>query len=61
MINIVILASVIAWIGAIHELNRSSKKQNDQKIITLVSLGTLSTLIISRFNKGKCDENFYIV
>ncbi|WP_197232904.1 hypothetical protein [Priestia endophytica] len=44
--NIMITASIFIWIAAIYELIKPSKEQNNRKIITLTSFGTLSTLII---------------
>lgn len=45
--SIIALASVLLWSAVIHELSKSSKKQNNRKIITLTSLGSLSTLVIT--------------
>ncbi|WHY84009.1 hypothetical protein QNH39_15090 [Neobacillus novalis] len=45
--SIIILASVLLWGAVIHELSKPSKKQNNRKIVSLVSLGSLSTLIIT--------------
>ena len=45
--TIIVIASAFIWIAAIYELIKPSKKQNNRKIITLTSFGTLSTLIIT--------------
>lgn len=45
--TIIIIASMLIWIAAINELIKPSNKQNNQKIITLTSFGTLSTVIIT--------------
>jgi uncharacterized membrane protein YkvI len=44
---IIILASVLLWGAVIHELSKPSKKHNYRKIVSLVTLGSLSTLIIT--------------
>ena len=41
------IESVFIWIAAIYELIKPSKEQNNRKIITLTSFGTLSALIIT--------------
>ncbi|BAM46602.1 hypothetical protein [Amphibacillus xylanus] len=45
--TLIIIASMFIWIYAINELIKPSKKQNNRKIITLISFGSLSTLIIT--------------
>ncbi|MFT8322766.1 MAG: hypothetical protein ABF649_17990, partial [Bacillus sp. (in: firmicutes)] len=45
--SIIILASVFIWGAAINELSKSSNKQSISKIITLTSLGSLTTLVIT--------------
>lgn len=47
--SIIIISIVFAfiWIAAIYELIKPLKEQNNRKIITLTSFGTLSTLIIT--------------
>ncbi|MFD2656952.1 hypothetical protein [Gracilibacillus thailandensis] len=45
--GIIAIASTFMWIAAIHELIKPSKEQNNRKIITLTSFGTLSTLIVT--------------
>ena len=44
--TIFIIASALVWIAAIYELIKPSEKQNNKIIITLTTLGTLSTLFI---------------
>lgn len=44
---IIAIASAFIWIAAIYEIINPSKVQNNRKIITLTSFGTLSTLIIT--------------
>lgn len=43
-INII---SIIVWIALITELIKPSKEQNGRKIVTLLSAGSLSTLILT--------------
>ena len=45
--TLIIIASMFIWIYAINELIKPSNKQNNRKIITLISFGSLSTLIIT--------------
>ncbi|GIN43772.1 hypothetical protein B4125_1570 [Bacillus paralicheniformis] len=45
--SIIILASMLFWGALIYELSKSSKKQNNRKIVSLISLGSLSTLVIT--------------
>jgi hypothetical protein len=45
--SIITLASVLIWGTAINELSKPSKKQSVRKIISLTSLGSLSTLVIT--------------
>ncbi len=45
--SIIILASMLLWGAVIHELSKPSKKQNSRKIVSLTSLGALSTLVIT--------------
>ncbi|API91646.1 hypothetical protein J32TS6_41420 [Virgibacillus pantothenticus] len=47
IINIVAIVSTIIWIMVFRELIKSSKEDNRRKIITLVSAGSLSTLILT--------------
>ncbi|WP_077297742.1 hypothetical protein [Virgibacillus pantothenticus] len=47
IINIVAIVSIIIWIMVFRELIKSSKEDNRRKIITLVSAGSLSTLILT--------------
>jgi|GEM_PF-1625060 len=46
MLVITIVSSLI-WIALMNELNKPSKKHNNRKIMTLLSFGTLSTVIIT--------------
>ncbi len=45
--TIIVIVSIFIWIAAIHEMIKPSKEQNNRKIITLTSVGTLTTLIIT--------------
>lgn len=45
--SIIILASILLWSTLIYELSKSPKKQNNRKIVSLISLGSLSTLVIT--------------
>ncbi len=45
--SILALVSILLWGAVTHELSKPSKKQNNRKIITLTSLGSLSTLVIT--------------
>ncbi|MED3550213.1 hypothetical protein [Cytobacillus praedii] len=45
--SIIAIASAFIWIAAIYEIIKPSKEQNNRKIITLTSFGTLLTLIIT--------------
>ncbi|ETI69060.1 hypothetical protein [Neobacillus vireti] len=45
--SIIILASVLLWGAVINELSKPSKKQNNRKIVSLVSLSSLLTIIIT--------------
>lgn len=45
--SIIILASMLLWGAVIHELNKPSKMQSTRKIVSLTSLGSLSTLVIT--------------
>ncbi|NBJ71293.1 hypothetical protein D1839_17830 [Roseburia sp. 1XD42-34] len=47
IIDIVAIISIIIWIIVFRELIKSSKEENRRKIITLVSAGCLSTLILT--------------
>lgn len=53
LISIISIVSIFIWVAVILELNKDSKKQNNQKIIILTSVGTLLTLVltISLFQK----------
>ncbi len=46
-LSIIILASLLLWGAVIHELSKPSKKQSARKIVSLTSLGSLSTLVIT--------------
>ena len=54
VITIVAIVSIVVWITVSQELIKPSKEKNKKKIITLISAGSLSTLIliISLFQKG---------
>jgi len=47
LILIVSIASIVIWGAVTQELEKSSKDCNKRKIITLMSAGTLSTLILT--------------
>lgn len=53
LISIISIVSIFIWVAVILELNKDSKKHNNQKIIILTSVGTLLTLVltISLFQK----------
>ena len=46
-INIISIVSIIIWIVLITELIKPSKEQNGRKIVTLLSAGSASTLILT--------------
>jgi len=46
-INIISIVSIIIWIVLITELIKPSKEQNGRKIVTLVTAGSASTLILT--------------
>ncbi|MGZ9650994.1 hypothetical protein [Bacillus cereus] len=46
-INIISIVSIIIWILLITELINPSKEQNGRKIVTLVTAGSVSTLILT--------------
>ena len=46
-INIISIVSIIIWILLITELIKPSKEQNGRKIVTLVTAGSVSTLILT--------------
>ncbi|MEC5306653.1 hypothetical protein [Bacillus thuringiensis] len=46
-INIISIISIIIWIVLITELIQPSKEQNGRKIVTLVTAGSVSTLILT--------------
>ncbi|MGH1324045.1 hypothetical protein [Bacillus pretiosus] len=46
-INIISIVSIIVWIVLITELIKSSEEQNGRKIVTLLSAGSLSTLMLT--------------
>ena len=46
-INIISIVSIIIWILLITELIKPSKEQNGRKIVTLVTAGSASTLILT--------------
>ncbi|WP_106767780.1 hypothetical protein [Paenibacillus faecalis] len=47
VITFVAIVSIVIWIAATRELVKSSKEKDGRKIITLMSAGSLSTLIIT--------------
>ncbi|MEC5425752.1 hypothetical protein QGM71_19980 [Virgibacillus sp. C22-A2] len=47
IITIVAIVSIVIWIAVFRELVKSSKEKNGRKIITLISAGSLSTLILT--------------
>ncbi|WP_436864644.1 hypothetical protein [Bacillus fungorum] len=46
-INIISIVSIIIWSVLITELKKPSKEQNGRKIVTLVTAGSTSTLILT--------------
>ena len=46
-INIISIISIIIWFVLITELIKPSKEQNGRKIVTLVTAGSVSTLILT--------------
>jgi uncharacterized membrane protein len=46
VITIVAIVSIVVWITVSQELIKPSKEKNKKKIITLISAGSLSTLIL---------------
>lgn len=46
-INIISIVSIIIWSVLITELKKPSKEQNGRKIVTLVTAGSTSTLILA--------------
>ncbi|MCW1239124.1 MULTISPECIES: hypothetical protein [Bacillus] len=46
-INIISIVSIIVWIVLITELIKPSEEQNGRKIVTLLSAGSLSTLMLT--------------
>lgn len=44
---LVAIASIIIWNAVSQKMLKSSKKKNKGKILTLMSAGTLSTLILT--------------
>ncbi|PGA98770.1 hypothetical protein [Bacillus toyonensis] len=46
-INIISIVSIIIWIVLITELTKPSGEQNGRKIVTLLSAGSASTLILT--------------
>ncbi|MCY8122461.1 hypothetical protein P8860_14180 [Bacillus spizizenii] len=46
-ISIITLASMLLWGAVIQKLSKPSKKQSTRKIVSLTSLGSLSTLVIT--------------
>lgn len=46
-INVISIVSIIIWIVLITELVKPSKEQNGRKIVTLLSVGSLSSLILT--------------
>lgn len=47
VITIVAIVSMVIWIAVSRELVKTSKEKNGRKIITLMSAGALSTLILT--------------
>ncbi|CAM4028366.1 hypothetical protein [Lederbergia lenta] len=47
IINIVAIVSIVIWIAVSRELVKPSKEKNGQKIITLMTAASLSTLILT--------------
>lgn len=47
VITIVAIVSMVLWIEVSRELVKTSKEKNGRKIITLMSAGALSTLILT--------------
>ncbi|MCU9612518.1 hypothetical protein OEV98_02935 [Caldibacillus lycopersici] len=47
VLAIVAIVSIVIWVMASRELGKSSKEINRWKIITLMSAGSLSTLILT--------------
>lgn len=47
VITIVAIVSIVLWIAVSLELTKSSKEKNGRRIITLMSAGSLSTLILT--------------
>ena len=46
-IGIISIISIVLWITVTKELGKSSKERNKQKLITLMSAGSLSTVILT--------------
>ncbi|PKJ54203.1 hypothetical protein [Bacillus sp. SN10] len=46
-INIIAIVSIIVWIALITELIKPSEEQNRRKIVTLLTAGSASTLILT--------------
>ncbi|MEN8647512.1 hypothetical protein ACS2MN_03850 [Bacillus cereus group sp. BceL062] len=46
-INIISIVSIIIWIVLITELLKPSKEQNGRKIVTLLTAGSTSTIILT--------------
>ncbi|MCM3770312.1 MULTISPECIES: hypothetical protein [Priestia] len=44
---ILAIASIVIWSGVSQEIVKSPKEKNKEKIITLMSAGTLSTVILT--------------
>ena len=47
VISILGIVSIVLWIAVSRELLKSSKEKKGQKIITLMSAGSLSTLVLT--------------
>lgn len=47
LITLVAIVSIVLWITVSRELIKSSKEKNGRRIITLMSAGSLSTLILT--------------
>lgn len=48
--SILALATILLWIAVYYELNKSSEKKKERKIIVLLILGSLSTLVITIYH-----------
>ncbi|SEJ80092.1 hypothetical protein SAMN04488127_2849 [Bhargavaea ginsengi] len=46
-ISLISIVSIVLWVALSQELGKSSKERNKQKMITLMSAGSLSTVIVT--------------